>query len=812
MDPVLLLGALAVALIVAGLLLKLRAPKPPANSIYAAHKAAGAKLGAGKGSKGALSVVANAAAEKDTRPSVRLLYGTQTGTAERFAKQLATELRARYGGEQAVRVEVTDAEVYYGGAAGAEGVEERLEKENVLLMLFATYGDGEPTDNAADLYSWITTEVDEVEGGAKNAYLHVSGRVSTSGLRRGPPRCARWRRRHAPPPPPPLPQKPPRSQPPNPTHPPQKQNVHFGVFGLGNKQYEHFNAVGKRLHSALATLGASALLRRGDGDDDDCIDDDFDKWTSELFDALDKKPDLLGGAKAASAALQAPAAYTAEVLAEAPAKLAAPFGFVGGGTSAHDVLVDAQVTEVRELHTPQSDRSCVHVEIDISQARPAPFNVASAAASNAVGNNGNGAGGPLAGVGSGSGPAPRTPRTPLAGGTRYGTGDHLALHALNSDSAVSEAARLLGLPLDTVFKLRRPAAGEQGATAAACELPDPFPTPTTLRSALQHFADLHSSPHRDALLALASVATNSDEASRLRRLASREGHDEYAEYVTKAKRSLLEVLADHPSACGAALPLGLFFGSVAPRLQPRYYSISSSALHSPLTVSVTAAVVREKMPVTGRMHEGVATSWLARCVAGQTKAAVWLRRSSFRLPADPQAPVVMIGPGTGLAPFRGFIQERAEILRTGTANGNGAHNGNGDGAPVPAALGPAVLFFGCRRADHDFIYEQELREAASRGPGGPLSALHVAFSRTPGSKQKQYVQHLMEREAGGLWSQYLSRPDCHVYVCGDAKSMAKDVHRALVAVAAKEGKMGTAQAEAFVKAMADGGRYQKDVW
>jgi NADPH-ferrihemoprotein reductase len=569
--------------------------------------------------------------------------------------------------------------------------------------------------------------------------------------------------------------------------------MHYGVFGLGNKQYEHFNAVGKRLHSALATLGANALVERGDGDDDDCIDDDFDKWTQALFEALDGKPELLGGATAqaggaAAAEAAVPPAYAHDLL-PAAAKLAAPFGAAGGGTSAHDVLVDATVTEVRELHTPQSDRSCVHVEIDVSQARPAPFGAAatlSTSLSSALGGGG------------GSGAVPRTPRTPLAGGTRYGTGDHVAVHALNTDKAVAEAARLLGLPLDQVFTLRRPAAGDPGASAAAAQLPEPFPTPSTLRSALQHFADLHASPHREALLALASVAADAGEAARLRRLASREGHGEYVEYVTKARRSLLEVMADHPSA---RPPLGLFFGSVAPRLQPRYYSISSSALASPLAVSVTAAVVRDTMPATGRVHEGVATTWLARAVPGQTKAAVWLRRSGFRLPADPQAPVVMIGPGTGLAPFRAFIRERAEILRTGA----------GDGKPPPAALGPAVLFFGCRRADHDFIYEQELREAAARGPGGPLSALHVAFSRAPGAKAKEYVQHLMEREGQGLWA-LLQQPNCHVYVCGDAKAMAKDVHRALCSVAQKHGKMGTAQAEAFVKGMADGGRYQKDVW
>lgn len=594
----------------------------------------------------------------------------------------------------------------------------------------------------------------------------------------------------------------PQTKPTNPTKN-QKQNVNFGVFGLGNKQYEHFNAVGKRLHSALSTLGASALVPRGDGDDDDCIDDDFDRWTSSLFGALDGKPALLGGAAAlagsgASALQAAPPAYAFEVLPAAaagagaapPRKLAAPFGAAGVGTSVHDVLVSALVTESRELHTPASGRSCVHVEIDVSAARPPP----PGRLSSAGGPNGGGAFSPRV-----------MPRTPLAGGARYATGDHVAVLAHNSDAAVAQAAELLGLPLDTVFTLRRPSPGEAGATAAAAELPDPFPTPATLEGALRHFADLHASPHREALSALASVASSAEEAARLRRLASREAHEEYSDYVTKARRSLLEVLADHPS-CSGGLGLGLFFGSVAPRLQPRYYSISSSSLRSPTTVSVTAAVVRDVMPATGRVHEGVATTCLARAVPGETRASVFLRRSNFKLPADPQAPLLMIGPGTGLAPFRAFIQERAEILRTG---------GAADGRAPPSALGPAVLFFGCRRADHDYIYEQELREAASRGLGGPLSALHVAFSREPAAAKagggKQYVQHLMEREGAGLWP-LMQAADCHVYVCGDAKAMAKDVHRALVAVAQRHGKMGTAQAEAYIKAMADGGRYQKDVW
>ncbi|KAF6251355.1 NADPH-cytochrome P450 reductase [Scenedesmus sp. NREL 46B-D3] len=610
---------------------------------------------------------ASTAAEEDLgKPSVRILYGTQTGTAERFSKQLGNELRRKYG--DGTLVEVVDIENYK--------AERRLPKERLVLFLMATYGDGEPTDNAADFYSWVCNEVEDVENGVKDRYL---------------------------------------------------EGVHYGVFGLGNKQYEHFNAVGKKMHTNMEALGATPVCSRGDGDDDDSIDDDFEKWCTELFAALDAQPELLGAA-AVGGGGDTLAAYRVEVLG-AGCKAASPFPD-GSGSSAHDPYW-AVISEVRELHTAASGRNCVHVEIDIS------------------GNS----------------------------QLKYETGDHLGMYARNSEQVVIEMAALLGLPLDTSFKLHTEGEGASG------DLDAPFPGPIQLSTALAYFADLLSSPHKDALLALASCASDAKQAEQLKLLASAAGKAQYTEYIAKQQRSLMEVMRDFRSAKPT---LGLFFGSVAPRLAPRYYSISSSAAKHPRSVHVTCAVVRDALP-SGRVRDGVCSSYLQRSAPGE-RVPMFIRRSTFKLPADAHTPIVMVGPGTGLAPFRGFIQERQALIED------------------MAEVGPAVLFFGCRHRGHDYIYEAELEGAVECGA---LSQLHVAFSRA--GPVKDYVQHHMEANGAAVW-ELLQQPGACVYVCGDAKNMAKDVHRALIGIAQSHGSMSSSQAEGWVKRLGDGGRYHKDVW
>lgn len=187
------------------------------------------------------------------------------------------------------------------------------------------------------------------------------------------------------------------------------QGCQFAVFGLGNKQYELFNAMGKKTYKALQALGASPLLRRGDGDDDGCIDDDWDQWRSELHPVLQQLPDLVGCADQngqASTAIEV-ATYDVEVLPAGTPEVP-PFPANGTGVD-HRSPFWAPITAVRELHTPQSERSCLHAEVDINGAQ-----------------------------------------------AHYEHGDHVGVYAQNSPTVVEEVGKLLGQPLDTIILLKVP--------------------------------------------------------------------------------------------------------------------------------------------------------------------------------------------------------------------------------------------------------------------------------------------------------------------------------------------------------------------
>ena len=208
------------------------------------------------------------------------------------------------------------------------------------------------------------------------------------------------------------------------------------------------------------------------------------------------------------------------------------------------------------------------------------------------------------------------------------------------------------------------------------------------------------------------------------------------------------------------------------------------------TVTATVAVVKEKV-ATGRVHEGVASTFLQRAAEGQ-KIPVFVRTSTFRLPENPEAPVIMIGPGTGFAPFRGFLQERTAQKASG------------------ATLGPAMLFFGCRNESKDFIYEDEMRAALREGV---ITSLDVAFSRD--GPKKVYVQDKIIEKASTVYpivKGTVGKNEGAVFICGDAKNMAKDVNKALLSVLMREGDYAAHEAEEILRRLKAGFRYHQDVW
>ncbi|XP_070571831.1 NADPH oxidoreductase A-like [Ptychodera flava] len=214
-------------------------------------------------------------------------------------------------------------------------------------------------------------------------------------------------------------------------------------------------------------------------------------------------------------------------------------------------------------------------------------------------------------------------------------------------------------------------------------------------------------------------------------------------------------------------------------LQPRYYSISSSPVVDSNIACVTAAVVRYK--TLGRQRTGVTTTFLEDRLSIEQTCPVFISQNpDFRLPSNKQLPIIMIGPGTGIAPFRAFIQERVH------SNATGAN----------------LLYFGCRHEHKDFLYANELEAWAAQGH----LILRTAFSRD--QNYKVYVQDVLREDAQIIWS-YLQAGAC-LYVCGDAKHMAHDVHRALIDICQLH--MDQSEAVKYLTFLEENQRYQKDVW
>jgi sulfite reductase (NADPH) flavoprotein alpha-component len=293
----------------------------------------------------------------------------------------------------------------------------------------------------------------------------------------------------------------------------------------------------------------------------------------------------------------------------------------------------------------------------------------------------------------------------------------------------------------------------------------------TLREAM--IADLSLGAAPDNLFQLLSYVLGGERRAKARALANGEDPDGDA--------ATLDVLAALRKFEGARPDAEAVLEALDP-LAPRLYSISSSPKANPGRVSLTVDTVRYRVGPRDRL--GVASTYLSERVApGEAVRAYVQKAHGFRLPDKPETPIVMIGPGTGVASFRAFLQERQAL----------------------GARGGAWLFFGHQHRQHDFFYEDEF-EAMRKS--GALTRLSLAWSRD--GAERFYVQDRMRQVGPELW-RWLAE-GAHVYVCGDAKRMAKDVERALVDIAAEHGARSTEDAVSFVGGLKKAGRYQADVY
>ena len=321
-----------------------------------------------------------------------------------------------------------------------------------------------------------------------------------------------------------------------------------------------------------------------------------------------------------------------------------------------------------------------------------------------------------------------------------------------------------------VFPQNDPALAD--AVIAALAAPADFPIGgRTLREVLIDGVSLGTAP--DMLFQLYSYITGGARRQVAKALSSGDNPDGDA--------NTIDVLAAIEKFRGVRPDPEAFIEALEP-LQPRLYSIASSPKVDPHRLALTVDAVR--YPVGLRTRLGVASTFFADRIAPGTKVKAYVQRAQhFALPADPAVPVIMIGPGTGIAPFRAFLHERM----------------------ATKAPGRNWLFFGHQRSGYDFFYEDEL---AGMKAARVLTRLTLAWSRD--AEYKIYVQDRMRDVGRDLWA-WLAE-GAHIYVCGDAKRMAKDVEAALVEIVAAFGVRSTNEAIGFVAELKKSGRYQQDVY
>lgn len=285
--------------------------------------------------------------------------------------------------------------------------------------------------------------------------------------------------------------------------------------------------------------------------------------------------------------------------------------------------------------------------------------------------------------------------------------------------------------------------------------------------------EMSLAPAPDALFQLISYLTGGERRQKAQALAN--GKDPDGDAAT------LDVLAALEKFVGLRPDPEAFIEALEP-LQPRLYSISSSPRAAPGRVSLTVDMVR--YDIADRQRTGVATSYLCERASLGGKLKVYVQKAhGFGLPTRPTMPIIMVGPGTGVAPFRAFLQERA----------------------LSRSPGRAWLFFGHQHEATDFFYREELKHFLETEV---LTKLSTAWSRD--RTTKVYVQDRMREAASELWGWL--QEGAYFYVCGDALRMAKDVEMAMIQIAAKEGCMGAEAAKAFVAQLKASGRYQADVY
>lgn len=628
-----------------------------------------------------------------------VFYGSQTGTAEDYASRISKEGHSRFG----LKTMVADLEDY-----DFDNLD-TFPDDKLAVFVLATYGEGEPTDNAVEFYEFM---------GSEDITFSEGGGVDDKPL----------------------------------------ANLKYVTFGLGNNTYEHYNSMVRNVDKYLTKLGATRLGAAGEGDDGaGTMEEDFLAWKEPMWAAVSEKMGLEEREAAYDPVFEITEKddLTPEhdtVYLGEPNKNHLE-GKQKGPFNANNPYI-APIVESAEIFTAK-DRNCLHMEISIA------------------GSN-----------------------------LSYTTGDHIAIWPNNAGKEVDRVFKVLGKE-----HKRHTVIAVKGLDPTAKV---PFPSPTTYDAAVRFHMEIGAAVSRQLVSGLAQFAPNEDIKAEMTKLGS--DKDYFKEKVTNRHLNLAQLLEiEGKGQAWTKIPFSFLIEGLV-KIQPRYYSISSSSLVQKDKISITAVVESIEKPGNPHVLKGVTTNYLLALKQKQhgdpspdphglnyaitgprnkydgIHVPVHVRHSNFKLPSDPSKPIIMVGPGTGVAPFRGFVQERAAQAKAGQN------------------VGKTVLFFGCRKRSEDFLYEKEWEQY--KEALGDNFVLHTAFSRD--GPKKVYVQHQME-EYGEEINKLLEQK-AYFYVCGDAAHMAREVNTLLGKIIAKYRNVSETKGEEIVKAMRASNQYQEDVW
>ncbi|CAO3592069.1 unnamed protein product [Absidia cylindrospora] len=533
------------------------------------------------------------------------------------------------------------------------------------------------------------------------------------------------------------------------------KGLYYAVFGVGNKNWRTYQKFPRKVDDSFAEFGAEPFFARGEGNADKDMDAEFNEWCAHFWSYT---LEFYGIAASEDKSVVPSAAAGKKTSANIKIQFISPSKDANkyeAGIKNTNGEKNAVIKTNRELQQSGSGRSTRHIELDVSSL---------------------------------------TPISQIEGHF-YTAGDHLEVTPENDPALVDAIALNFGWILDSVFEIDP----ECQTGLSSRSLGAAIKGPCTIRNALTYFADLSSPPSRSMLSCfstqLRQQAPETAEAFEQLIMPDEENVDKYPDFI-KRYRTLLDLQKGFPQV--NSLDFAQFVAA-AGVMQPRRYSIASSPLIAAKTAALTVGVVDDV--VEGRHYHGLASSFLSRSLVDDESRLTKIHaifksaKSTFELPQNPATPIIMISAGTGFSPFRGFLQERAAQRTQGIQ------------------VGSTSLFFGCRRSDEDYIYNEELAEYVNQGV---LNNLHVAFSRQQPPCATKYVQHQILANGSEVWD--LMHPSdnstlpASVYICGSG-SMSRDVRRVFLSMVKSFGEASNdEEAEAVLQKWIDEARYNEDVW